>query len=65
MNKAEFQKRYGNSIGKPKLSLLLGEAKTPFEAAKLAVGWRFLARKMWGRVKPCCYCPALEPVPAA
>jgi pimeloyl-ACP methyl ester carboxylesterase len=49
MNKAEFQKRYGNSIGQPKLSLLLGEAKTPFEAAKLAVGWRFLARKNVGQ----------------
>lgn len=49
MNKAEFQKRYGNSIGKPKLSLLLGEAKAPFEAAKLAVGWRFLARKNVGQ----------------
>lgn len=49
MNKAEFQKRYGNSIGQPKLSLLFGEAKTPFEAAKLAVGWRFLARKNVGQ----------------
>ncbi len=49
MNKTEFQKRYGNSIGKPKLSLLLGEAKAPLEAAKLAVGWRFLPRKNVGQ----------------
>ena len=49
MNKAEFEKRYGNTIGQPKLSLLLGEARAPFEAAKLAVGWRFLARKNVGQ----------------
>lgn len=49
MNKSEFQKRYGNSIRKPKLSLLLGEAKTPFEVARLAVNWRFLPRKNVGQ----------------
>jgi esterase/lipase len=49
MNKAEFEKRYGTTIGQPKLSLLLGEARTPFEAAKLAVGWRFLTRKNVGQ----------------
>lgn len=49
MNKAEFEKRYGATIGQPKLSLLLGEARTPFEVAKLAVGWRFLARKNVGQ----------------
>lgn len=49
MNKAEFHKRYGTTIGQPKLSLLLGEARTPLEAARLAVGWRFLARKNVGQ----------------
>ena len=49
MNKAEFQKRYGNSIRQPKLSLLLGEAKAPLEAARLAVSWRFLPRKNVGQ----------------
>lgn len=49
MNKTEFQKRYGNTIRKPKLSLLLGETTTPLEAAKLAVQWRFLPRKNVGQ----------------
>ncbi|HEX4918084.1 MAG TPA: alpha/beta fold hydrolase [Limnobacter sp.] len=49
MNKTEFQKRYGNTIRKPKLSLLLGEARTPLEAAKLAASWRFLPRKDVGQ----------------
>ncbi|HEX4878405.1 MAG TPA: hypothetical protein VFV39_01040 [Limnobacter sp.] len=49
MNKTEFQKRYGNTIRKPKLSLLLGEARAPLEVAKLAAGWRFLPRKDVGQ----------------
>lgn len=49
MNKAEFQKRYGTQIRKPKLSLLLGEAVAPLEAVKLAASWSFLSRKDVGQ----------------
>lgn len=49
MNKAEFQKRYGDNIGKPKLSLLLGEVTAPLEAAKLAASWSFLPNKDVGQ----------------
>lgn len=48
MNKTEFSKRYGESIQKPKLSLLLGESRTPLEIAKLAASWAFLPRRSVG-----------------
>ncbi|MCQ8895677.1 hypothetical protein NQT62_04365 [Limnobacter humi] len=65
MNKAEFQKRYGNTIRKPKLSLLLGEARAPLEAAKLAVQWRFLPRKNVGQGQTILLLPGFGSGPAA
>lgn len=65
MNKTEFQKRYGNAIRKPKLSLLLGEAKAPFEAAKLAASWRFLPRKNVGQGQTVLLLPGFASTPTA
>jgi esterase/lipase len=65
MNKAEFQKRYGSQIRKPKLSLLLGEVAAPLEAIKLAASWSFLNRKDVGQGQTVLLLPGFGTYPSS